>query len=62
MISALQKGDEVITNSGIVGKIVKINEQFMLLEVANNVTLTIQKSTVGGKLENGTLDKALQNN
>jgi preprotein translocase subunit YajC len=62
MISALQKGDEVITNSGIVGKIVKINEQFMLLEVANNVTLTVQKSTVGGKVESGTLDKALQNN
>ncbi|MCX8514707.1 MAG: preprotein translocase subunit YajC [Burkholderiales bacterium] len=61
MIASLEKGDEVITNSGIIGKIAKINDQFMLLEVANNVTLTIQKSTVGGKVETGTLDKAQQN-
>lgn len=58
MVNELQKGDEVITNSGILGKIAKIEDNLILLEVSNNVTITIQKATVSGKLEKGTLSKA----
>ncbi|MFN8771321.1 MAG: preprotein translocase subunit YajC [Neisseriaceae bacterium] len=57
MISELQKGDEVVTNGGIVGRISKIEEQFILLEVANNVVITIQRNTIAGKVEKGTLNK-----
>lgn len=58
MIAELHAGDEVVTNSGILGKISAINEQFVLLEVANNVVITVQKATINGKVEKGTLDKA----
>lgn len=57
MIAELQKGDEVLTNGGILGKISKVADQFVLLEIANNVVITVQKSTVGGKVEKGTIDK-----
>ena len=57
MVAALQKGDEVVTSSGILGRINKVAEQFVLLEIANNVVITVQKSTIGSKIEKGTLDK-----
>lgn len=60
MMSELQKGDEVMTGSGILGKIHAINDQFISLEIANNVTITVQKATVSAKLEKGALDKARQ--
>lgn len=57
MVAELQKGDEVLTSGGILGRVVKVADTFVLLEVANNVTITVQKSTVGAKVEKGTLDK-----
>ena len=59
MLSELQKGDEVVTSGGIFGKINKVVEQFVALEIADNVIITIQKSTVASKVEKGTLNKAL---
>lgn len=58
MLTELQKGDEVIASSGILGKIAKITDQFIMLEIADNVVITVQKSTVAGKVEKGTLSKA----
>jgi preprotein translocase subunit YajC len=58
MVSELQKGDEVLTSGGILGKIANVTEQFIQLEVASNVVITVQKSTVTTKLEKGTLAKA----
>lgn len=60
MLSQLQKGDEVLTNGGILGRVAKIADQFVLLEIANNVTISVQKSTVGAKVEKGTIDKVQQ--
>ena len=57
MVSELQKGDEVVTNGGILGRIAKIEEQFISLEIANNVVITIQRNTIAGKVEKGTLNK-----
>lgn len=54
MISELQKGDEVISSGGILGKIEKVAEQFIQLEVASNVIISVQRSTVIGKVEKGT--------
>ncbi len=51
MISALQKNDHIVTNSGIFGKIIRIEEQFIALEVADNVVIKIQKNTVANKVE-----------
>ena len=57
MLSELQKGDEVVTSTGIFGKISKIVEQFVLLEIADNVIITVQRSTIASKVEKGTLSK-----
>ena len=59
MVEALQKGDEVITAGGVVGRITKINEQYLTLEVAPNVEIVMQRSAVQVPLPKGTL-KTLQ--
>ena len=42
--SSLKKGDKVITTGGIYGKIHEINEQTILLEIDNNVTIKVDKN------------------
>lgn len=55
MIEALQKGDEVTTNGGVVGKITKVSDQFVELEIAANVTIYVQKQAVQTLLPKGTI-------
>ncbi len=55
MLEALQKGDEVITSGGQVGRVVKVSEQFVSLEIADNVITNVQKSTVQTMLPKGTI-------
>ena len=59
MIEALQKGDEVITAGGIVGKITKLTDQYATVEVAPNTEIVVQRSAVQVPLPKGTL-KTLQ--
>jgi preprotein translocase subunit YajC len=53
MLESLQKGDQVITNGGIYGKIVgvKEKEQIIVLQIAKNVDIEIARSQVGRKIE-----------
>ncbi len=55
MIAALQKGDEVITSGGIVGKISKVSEAFVSIEIAPNTEVTVQKQAVQSALPKGTI-------
>jgi preprotein translocase subunit YajC len=55
MISALAKGDEVVTNGGIAGRIDDIGDSFVTLEVASNVKVKLQKNAVSMVLPKGTL-------
>lgn len=55
MVGALQKGDEVITTSGILGKIVKIEGEYLVLNVADNVELKFQRHSIHAVLPKGTL-------
>ena len=50
-LGGLQKGDEVVTTAGIIGKIAAINEQFITLEVANNVKVRVLKSNIVGPFQ-----------
>ena len=59
MIEALQKGDEVITSGGMVGRISKMGEQYVSLEIAPNTEVSVQKAAVQMLLPKGTL-KSLQ--
>jgi preprotein translocase subunit YajC len=58
MVEALSKGDEVVTQGGVAGRITKVGENFVNLEVAENVEIVVQKGAVGNVLPKGTL-KAL---
>ncbi len=55
MLGALQKGDEVVTNGGLVGKVVKVSENFISLEIAENTVVHVQKPTVQTLLPKGTI-------
>jgi preprotein translocase subunit YajC len=55
MLSELQKGDEVVTASGQVGKIAKIGEQYVSIEIADGVITHVQKSAVQTLLPKGTI-------
>ena len=55
MIAALQKGDEVTTAGGIVGKVTKVSDAFVALEIAPNITINVQKHTVQTLLPKGTI-------
>ena len=55
MVSALGKGDEVVTTSGILGKINRIEDNFVVVQVADNVELKFQRSYINAVLPKGTL-------
>ncbi|MBV6474714.1 MAG: Sec translocon accessory complex subunit YajC [Rhodocyclaceae bacterium] len=55
MVSEMQKGDEVLTNGGIAGRITKLGETYIGLEIAENVEISIQKNAVTAILPKGTL-------
>ena len=55
MIDALQKGDEVVTVGGILGRVTKLNENYVSLDIATNVEITVQRSSVQLVLPKGTL-------
>ncbi|KMY86658.1 Preprotein translocase subunit YajC [Candidatus Paraburkholderia calva] len=55
MIAAMAKGDEVVTNGGIVGKITKVSEAYVGVEIAEGTEITIQKASVTTILPKGTI-------
>jgi preprotein translocase subunit YajC len=55
MIEAVAKGDEVVTSGGLLGKITKVNETFLTLEVASGVELQVQRSAIVQVLPKGTV-------
>lgn len=55
LMEGLGKGDEVITSGGIAGKITKVSETFIVLEVAEGTMLNCSKSSVVNVLPKGTL-------
>ena len=58
MIEALQKGDEVVTAGGVVGRVSKIGDNYVSLQIADNVEIMVQRPSVQVVLPKGTI-KAL---
>lgn len=54
MLDAIAKGDEVVLGGGMLGKITKVGETFLHVEVANNVEIQVQRSAVVQVLPKGT--------
>jgi preprotein translocase subunit YajC len=55
MIDALAKGDEVVTAGGVLGKVAKMGDSFVALEIANGVEVQIQRSAVVQVLPKGSI-------
>lgn len=57
MVEALAKGDEMVTNGGIAGKIIETGDTFIKVEIADGVQVRLQRSAVSSILPKGTLKK-----
>lgn len=55
MVEALKKGDEVVTGGGVLGRITEVGDNFVLLEVAENLQLRVQKQAVASLMPKGTV-------
>ncbi len=55
MVEALAKGDEIVTAGGVLGRVSKLGETFLSIEVANGVELQVQRTSVVQVLPKGTL-------
>jgi preprotein translocase subunit YajC len=58
LVAGLSKGDEVVTNGGIMGKITEVGEQYVTLEIADSVQIRVQKPAVATVLPKGSLKAA----
>ena len=57
MVNAREVGNEVVTAGGILGKIQEMNENYVQLEISENVTIKIQRQTISSLLPKGTIRK-----
>jgi preprotein translocase, YajC subunit len=55
LLDNLKNGDEVMTTGGILGRVNRIDEHYVALQVADNVELKLQKSSVAAVLPKGTI-------
>ena len=59
MVENLAKGDEVVTQGGILGKVTEVGETFIELEAGDNVRLKVQRQAVGSVVPKGTVKSSL---
>ncbi len=55
LMASLKTGDEVVTSGGLLGKINKISDNFVVLEIAKDVEITMQKASIAASLPKGTI-------
>jgi|SRR5690606_13541512 preprotein translocase subunit YajC len=55
LVSALAKGDEVVMTSGMLGKVIKVDENYVVLDTGNSIQLKFQKIAVHAVLPKGTI-------
>ena len=55
LVTSLAKGDEIVTSGGILGKVVRVEEQYIAVEIAPNTEIKIQKHAVSAALPKGTI-------
>ena len=57
VIASISKGDEIMTSGGLMGKVTKVNDDYIAVEVAPNVELKSQKASVAAVLPKGTINQ-----
>lgn len=55
LVGALAKGDEVLTSGGVLGKVTKVTDDYVTLQVAEGVELCMQKASIAAALPKGTI-------
>ena len=58
MVSELASGQEVVTGGGLLGKVTKVSETWVTVEVAEGVSLKVQRNTISGVMPPGTVKNA----
>jgi preprotein translocase subunit YajC len=57
LIGGIAKGDEVLTSGGLLGKVTKVSDEYIAIQVAEGVELKIQKASVAAALPKGTINQ-----
>ena len=55
MVASLAKGDEVVTGGGLLGRVTKVGDHFVTLEIADGLEVKVQKQALGSVMPKGTL-------
>lgn len=55
MIDAIEKGDEVVTNGGLIGKVTKLDDHLVAIKVAENTEVMVQRGMIASTLPKGTI-------
>jgi len=58
LVSQLGKGDEVVTNGGLLGRITDVGESFVTVELTDNVQIKVQKHAIASVMPKGTIGSA----
>ena len=58
MVGGLEVGDEAVTSGGVLGKITKLDENFITLEVAKGTEIKVQRHAIGAVMPKGTIKGA----
>lgn len=57
LVNGISKGDEVMTSGGLLGKVTRVQDDYIAIEVADGVELKLQKSSVAAALPKGTINQ-----
>ncbi len=55
MVDSMEKGDEIVTNGGLIGKVSKIDENMIMLKINDNNEVLIQRGMIASTLPKGTI-------
>ena len=54
MVDGLKKGDEIVTGGGVLGRVTELGDNFVQVEIADGVTIKVQKQAIGSLMPKGT--------
>ncbi len=55
MVATIAKGDEVVTNGGVLGKVTEVDDNFVSVEIASDVTVRVQRAAISQLMPKGTV-------
>jgi preprotein translocase subunit YajC len=58
LVEGVKKGDEIVTFGGVLGRVTNVGDAFVDLEIANNVTVKVQKQSIANIMPKGTMADA----